>query len=209
MKQSYKHNNLRRQLLRIAGIFSVSALVPVQAKPVETPNATEGPYYPLPSMRYDDIDNDLVKIAEKTIKAGGEIVTLKGIVTDMEQSPLSGIRIEIWQCDVNGRYLHSGDSNAVSLDSGFQGFGHTVTNEKGEYAFRTIKPVSYPGRTPHIHVKVFKEEKVLTSQFYIKEHPQNRGDNLFRRMSTAQQKTVEMQFSARNNAIEAVVNIIC
>lgn len=208
MSRKISHDSIRRQLIRLAGLASVSALSPAQAKSIKTPSASEGPYYPAPSMRYVDIDNDLVKIADKTRQAGGQIITLKGIVTDTALLPLSGIRVEIWQCDANGRYLHTGDRNSATLDAGFQGFGHTISNTNGEYEFRTIKPVSYPGRAPHIHVKLFKDEKVLTTQFYIKDHPDNSSDGLYRRMSAAQRNAVEMNFSSTSGSVDAVVNVI-
>ena len=62
--------------------------------------------------------------------------------------------VEIWQCDANGVYLHTGSGNADKRDRNFQGFGRFLTGSTGEYYFRTIKPVPYPGRTPHIHFKV-------------------------------------------------------
>jgi len=83
--------------------------------------------------------------------------------------PNAVARIEIWQCDVNGHYLHTRDNNAVA-DSSFQGFGHAITGSDGVYEFITIKPVPYPGRTPHIHVKAFANDKELTTQFYLNDH---------------------------------------
>lgn len=59
-------------------------------------------------------------------------------------------RVEIWQCDMNGKYLHGGFRRSIEFDAAFQGFGHDITGPDGSYKFRTIKPVTYPGRTPHI-----------------------------------------------------------
>ena len=145
-------------------------------------------------MRFDDIDNDLVKIAGVVRQAGGEIVTLTGRVLDRSGAPVSGARVEIWQCDVNGRYLHTGDRGGKPRDSAFQGFGHDMTDEQGRYQFRTIKPVAYPGRTPHIHVKVLTGSTELTTQFYLDGHPDNPRDVLWRRMSPEQQQAVAMVF---------------
>lgn len=171
-----------------------------------TPRAAEGPFYPTPQMRFADIDNDLVKIAGKVVQAGGEIVTLRGRVLDGAGQPLVGVRVEIWQCDANGRYLHSGDRQSVAYDQGFQGFGHDVTDAEGRYRFRTIKPVSYPGRTPHIHVKVLNgEREVLTTQFYLAGNPDNDGDFLYRRMSVSEAEAVSMAF---DGAGEAVVDVV-
>ena len=78
-------------------------------------------------------------------------------------------------------YLHTRDSGGKDRDTNFQGFGRFLTGSSGEYYFRTIKPVPYPGRTPHIHVKVKKASKeLLTTQFYVKGHPGNERDGIYR-----------------------------
>jgi protocatechuate 3,4-dioxygenase beta subunit len=89
--------------------------------------------------------------------------------------------VEIWQCDASGVYLHSGSDGAEKRDKNFQGFGRFLTGANGEYLFRTIKPVPYTGRTPHIHYKVkARGEDMLTTQLYIKGHPQNENDGIWR-----------------------------
>jgi len=79
---------------------------------------------------------------------------LGGRILDRSGEPLRNATVEIWQCDANGAYLHSGTGNAAKRDGNFQGFGRFVTGSTGEYVFRTIKPVPYPGRTPHVHFAV-------------------------------------------------------
>jgi len=173
-----------------------------------TPSASEGPFYPTPAMRYADNDNDLVKIIGVVREAGGEVITLKGRVVDESGAGQAGLRVEIWQCDVNGKYLHSGDTQAVAADAAFQGFGHDITRADGAYIFRTIKPVRYPGRTPHIHVKVFDgTQNVLTTQFYIKNEATNPGDFLFREMTAPEQQAVLMEFRNGENGVETVIDI--
>jgi protocatechuate 3,4-dioxygenase beta subunit len=151
-------------------------------------------------MRFDDVDNDLVTLAGKVRQAGGEVVRLSGRVLDTGGSPLAGARVEIWQCDVGGRYLHSGDRGGVARDGGFQGFGHDITGSGGEYSFRTIKPVPYAGRTPHIHVKVLAGNRErLTTQFYLPDHPGNARDWLYQRIDPALREHVTLRFA--NTAI--------
>src|SRR5207249_4058156 len=76
-------------------------------------------------------------------------------------------------------YLHSRDSARRSRDTNFQGFGRFTTGSTGEYYFRTIKPVPYPGRTPHIHVRVKKGgRELLTTQLFVNGHPQNKTDGV-------------------------------
>lgn len=147
-----------------------------------TPSQTEGPFYPdkLPL----DTDNDLIIVNNNLTAAVGEITHLSGRLLDQNGEPLRNALIEIWQCDSNGIYIHSGDRGRGrdgKLDGNFQGFGRFLTGSTGEYYFRTIKPVVYTGRTPHIHVKVRRADKeLLTTQFYIKGHPQNERDGVYR-----------------------------
>ena len=64
-------------------------------------------------------------------------------------------------------------------DKNFQGYGRFLTDSKGNYYFRTIKPVPYPGRTPHIHFGVsLHGNRVLTTQYYVKDHPGNARDGI-------------------------------
>lgn len=179
------------------------------AQTPKTPDAIEGPYYPKPSVRNQDSDNDLVKIEGIVTEAGGEIVILKGVISDDMGAPIEGLRIEIWQCDINGKYLSRRDRQAIKHDIAFQGFGHDITNEKGEYSFRTIKPGKYPGRTEHIHVKVFRGRKdILTTQFYVEGGQNNEGDWIYRRLSTAEADSVTMRFVDQNGFPEATVNMV-
>jgi len=144
-----------------------------------TPRATEGPFYPdkLPL----DTDNDLLILNDSITPAVGEVTYLSGRLLDARGEPVRGAVIEIWQCDQNGAYLHTRTNNADKRDKNFQGFGRFLTGSTGEYLFRTIKPVPYPGRTPHIHVKVKSKGKdLLTTQCYVKGHPQNERDGIYR-----------------------------
>ncbi|MEP4051064.1 MAG: protocatechuate 3,4-dioxygenase [Litorimonas sp.] len=175
----------------------------------KTPDAIEGPYYPKRSDRREDIDNDLVKIEGIVTEAGGEVVTLKGVIRDDTGSPIEGLRIEIWQCDINGKYLSRRDRQRIKHDFAFQGFGHDITNAKGEYSFRTIKPGKYPGRTEHIHVKLFNgHREILTTQFYVENGPNNEGDWIYQRLSPTEADAVTMRFVDGNALPEATVNIV-
>lgn len=145
---------------------------------VKTPDQTEGPFYPdkLPL----DTDNDLLRINDTITPAVGTVAHVSGRVLDAKGNPLRNALVEIWQCDNNGAYLHAGSSNGEKRDKHFQGFGRFLTGSTGEYYFRTIKPVPYPGRTPHIHFKIkIKGKSVLATQMYIQGHPGNAKDRIF------------------------------
>ncbi len=197
---------LLKGLVTLAGlsVYSRNAM-----SEVLTPRTTEGPFYPSSSMRFSDIDNNLIKVSGSIKKAGGEIIQLKGKLMSKQGKPLAGHRIEIWQCDVNGKYLHSADRRSVTYDNGFQGFGHDITDKNGNYSFKTIKPTIYPGRAPHIHVKILNGvREVLTTQFYIAGDTDNNADGLYRRMSAEQAKAVSMVFTQNNKLIETTIDVV-
>jgi protocatechuate 3,4-dioxygenase, beta subunit len=142
-----------------------------------TPRLTEGPFYP-PKLPLDT-DNDLLIINDSITPAVGDVTHLTGRVLSVSAEPILNATIEIWQCDSKMVYIAQG-SNGGRNDPNFQGFGRFTTGSTGEYYFRTIKPVPYTGRTPHIHVKVKKGGKeLLTTQLFINGHPQNKTDGVF------------------------------
>jgi len=148
---------------------------------LRTPSLTEGPFYPdkLPL----DTDNDLIIVNNSTTPAVGEITHLTGRVLDSSGNPVKDAVVEIWQCDANAVYLHTSDSipKASKRDKNFQGFGKFSTSSKGEYRFRTIKPVAYPGRPgAHIHFKVKKgDRELITTQLLVRGNPGNARDGVY------------------------------
>ena len=169
----------RRAFLRQAGIATALWTVPgaFAEALMRTPKQTEGPFYPdhLPL----DTDNDLLVLNDTSTPALGTVTYLSGRIVDTRGEPIRGATVEIWQADANGVYLHKDSDNAGKRDKGFQGFGRFLTGSSGEYLFRTIRPVPYPGRTPHIHfaVKAPGREK-FTTQCYIRGHEMNAKDDV-------------------------------
>lgn len=159
-----------------------------------TPAMTEGPFYPdkLPL----DTDNDLLVINDAITPAVGDITHLTGRVLDLHGEPIRNAFIEIWQVDNQGAYLHAGTSNKEKSDTNFQGYGRFLTGRTGEYYFRTIKPVPYPGRTPHIHVGISKNgRRIFTTQLLVNGHPLNEEDGVFRSIEDeASRKAVLVDF---------------
>ncbi|HEV3163350.1 MAG TPA: protocatechuate 3,4-dioxygenase [Isosphaeraceae bacterium] len=146
---------------------------------VKTPAQTEGPFYPnhLPL----DTDNDLLIVNDTITPAVGEVTHLSGRILDAKGDPIRNALVEIWQVDNNGAYLHTGTANRDKRDEHFQGFGRFLTGSTGEYYFRTVKPVPYPGRTRHIHFKIRRGSKeLLTTQCYVKGEPGNDRDGIYR-----------------------------
>jgi protocatechuate 3,4-dioxygenase beta subunit len=139
----------------------------------------EGPFYPDKMPR--DTDNDLLILNDSVTPAVGEITHLSGRVLTTNGSPVRNAFVEIWQVDNNAAYIHTQSANSGNSDKNFQGYGRYLTDSTGHYYFRTIKPVPYPGRTPHIHFAISRNgRRILTTQMLIKGHPKNEGDGLFR-----------------------------
>jgi len=187
----------RRRLLQslalaTTGFWAHGALAEMLAL---TAKQTEGPFYPdhLPL----DTDNDLIVVNDSLTPATGDITYLSGRVLGPNGDPVRGATVEIWQCDNNGAYLHTGSGNAGRRDANFQGYGRFLTAGAGEYFFRTIKPVPYPGRAPHIHAKVrMNGRELLTTQLYIKGCAQNETDGIYSRLHDAKaRESVTVNFT--------------
>ena len=167
----------RRHLLLAAGGALLVSPALALAERLLTPRQTLGPFYPdqLPLDR----DNDLVRVDGQAAEARGIRVQLHGSILDAGGRPLAGALVEIWQVDANGIYLHSRGGDRQRLDPGFQGYGRFTTAADGRYRFRTIRPVPYPGRTPHIHLAVtLPGMPRFATQCYVHGEPLNQRDGL-------------------------------
>ncbi|QDV61480.1 dioxygenase family protein [Crateriforma conspicua] len=211
-----KHSILfsRRAALRVLPVGIPALWTPgVMAEQLEiTPRLTEGPFYPdkLPL----DTDNDLLVINDSIDPAVGQVTHLTGKVLRRSGEPVRNAFVEIWQVDANGVYLHSGSNGAKGRDTNFQGYGRFLTDVNGRYYFRTIKPTTYPGRTPHIHFAVsMNGHRVMTSQILIEGHPQNERDGVFRTIRDVERrKLVTAKFNpiadSKLNELQARFNIV-
>ena len=118
-----------------------------------TPTQTEGPFYPdkLPL----DTDNDLIVINDAITPAVGEITHLTGRILDAKGNPIRNAVVEIWQCDPDGAYLHTGD--AADSQHGTRTSRDSADSSPARPANTTSGPSSR-SRTraapPHIHVKI-------------------------------------------------------
>ncbi len=170
-----------------------------------TPSQTEGPFYPvaLPA----DSDFDLLRNGSLSYSKG-QACWVEGAVTDLQGKPVAGAQVEIWQCDEAGHYHHPGDGSRA--DKAFQGFGKVVVSADGRYRFRTIRPVAYSGRTPHIHVKVrLGSRELLTTQLYVQGDPHNARDFLWRNLrDEADRAALTAAFTASADGLKAQFPIV-
>jgi protocatechuate 3,4-dioxygenase beta subunit len=144
----------------------------------------EGPFYP-PKLPLDT-DNDLLVVNNAITPAVGEITHLSGRLLNAGGDPVRNATIEIWCVDHDGVYL-ADRGNQSQFDANFQGFGRFLTSSTGEYYFRTVKPVRYPGRSaPHIHFKIkLKGQREWTTQLFIKGYPGNLQDGVYQGIGSA------------------------
>jgi protocatechuate 3,4-dioxygenase beta subunit len=180
----------RRTALIATGTALLAAAPAVRAVTlIATPEQTLGPFYP-PELPLDN-DNDLVRVSGSSAQAIGQVTHVFGRVLDLNGQPIPGAKVEIWQCDATGRYLHPRSGGMAPLPSGFQGYGQTASAADGAYRFRTIRPVAYSGRTPHIHFAISGDGFApLVTQMYVAGEPQNDRDGVLRRIDPAARASV-------------------
>lgn len=166
----------RRHFLASLALLAAPGIALADARNL-TPPQMLGPFYPLqPDLA---AGNDLVTVNGKKA-AKGKLLLLSGRVVDPRQVPQPGILVEIWQTNAHGRYHHPQDNSPLPLDPGFRGYGRDRTDRDGTYRFTTIAPVAYPGRTPHIHFRLSRDDReLLVTQMYLPDEPRNQRDGLF------------------------------
>lgn len=179
-----------------------------------TPRQTEGPFYPV--REQPDKDWDLTQIEGRAQQAKGEIIHVQGRVLDTRGAAIADASVEIWQANTWGRYHHPRDTNNVPDDPDFQGWGQIRSGDKGQYAFKTILPGSYPAapgwtRPPHIHFKVAKAGfAALTTQMYFPGEKLNADDLILQNLPAAQQPLLiaKRQGNTNNSEPVFVFNIV-
>ncbi len=85
--------------------------------------------------------------------------------TNNSCAPLSGVFVDLWQCDSKGNYSEYGGQ----LDGDFTNEhflrGRQTTDAEGKVTFVSIYPGWYPGRAPHLHLEVKRgNDSLLVTQ---------------------------------------------
>ena len=167
-----------------------------------TPAVALGPFYPdrLPA----DQDADLTVVAGQPGRAVGQILYLSGRVLDARGQALSGARLELWQANAHGRYIHSADGDASGpLDPNFQGYASLRADAEGRYRIKTVKPAPYGGRTPHLHFNAEGGRAKLTTQMFFEGERLNERDGLYRLLSREDRRAATGRWVDRGSDMEA------
>lgn len=203
-----KHHSLQRRTLTAALVIAPTLWLGVRAQQAPalraTPSQTEGPFYPVALPK--DSDFDLLRNGEQSYPKG-QSVWVEGNVSDMTGKPVAGAQVEIWQCDHDGHYHHPADGGKA--DQRFQGFGRVTVGADGSYRFRTMRPVAYSGRAPHIHVKVkLGQRDLLTTQFYVAGDASNARDFLWRALNESGRAALTAPFVPGSDGLKARFPVI-
>ncbi len=156
------------------------------AATLPTPGQMLGPFYPL--QPDPAAGNDLATV-DGRVRALGAPLTIVGRVRDTTGRARAGVLVEIWQTNAHGRYHHPHDDSPLPLDPDFRGYGRAATGSEGDYRFRTVMPVAYPGRTPHVHFRLSRgARELLVTQMYLPGEAgrQNQRDGLFMSVDAAE-----------------------
>lgn len=156
---------MHRHSMMLAVLLGLAAFgLAVQAGGQDrTPTAalTEGPYYKAGSPERRDLTG---------AGSPGAHISISGTVFDLRGKPIAGAWLDFWQADAAGRYDNSG----------FQFRGHQLSDAAGRYVLNTVIPGEYPGRTPHIHVKLRAPGgKTFTTQIFFPGSAGNASDPIF------------------------------
>ena len=178
----------RRQFVRNAAAGAVAFATPglFAETLTQTARLGEGPFYP--DKMPLDTDNDLLIVNGSITPAVGQITHLTGRLLSNSGQPVRNAFIEIWQVDNKGSYIHKDGANTGGRDRNFQGYGRFLTDSKGQYYFRTIKPIPYTlqgqFRAAHIHFGISQNgRRIFTTQMHIKGHEANARDFVLNRIS--------------------------
>ena len=199
MSDRPNNRSMLERRLFVAGLAGSVALPLARAQSAAvavTPAQTLGPFYPRNAReRPRDTDADLLNVEGDRVLARGVPVYLTGRILDRHGGAVANAAVEIWQCDANAVYHHPDGGAESQRDPNFQGYGVAKSDAGGAFHFRTIRPVAYPGRTPHIHVRVqTADSRVLATQLYLPDDPGNRGDFLYARLNAGEQSALTLRF---------------
>jgi protocatechuate 3,4-dioxygenase, beta subunit len=141
------------------------------------------------------------------------VIYLMGRVLNQRGEPVPGAKVEIWQANNHGRYVHPSDSNPAPLDPNFEGYGVQLADGEGRYRFKTIKPGAYPTTTagwirpPHIHFDVSGHVNRVVTQMYFDGEPLNDKDHFLQATNCKACLTTKLMPPPKELEIDSLVAV--
>jgi protocatechuate 3,4-dioxygenase beta subunit len=139
----------------------LAATLPGAKVCILTPEAVQGPFY---------FDPKLVRADVTEGRPGAPLALTLQVASVKDCARLKGARVDLWLADGRGMYSGyrgQGDDGISTRGETFLR-GTQFTDADGQVRFATIYPGWYPGRTPHIHFKVFLDAtSLVTGQLYF------------------------------------------
>lgn len=125
---------------------------------------------------FDDMGPFFVKGSSQVINLNtrnlpGTPMLVKGTVYSGKgtDNPIPKAKIDVWHCDDNGVYHPKGSGKIQDYSPDkvtLRGF--VLTDDKGNYSFKSILPGLYGSRARHIHYKITApKHKTLITQSYF------------------------------------------
>lgn len=195
------------------GVISTGFKIPLADKTNDECKATPilelGPYAVMKYRKQADHDIDLTQIEGNSGIAIGQIITVLGKITDRDCKPIRSAVVEIWQANHYGKYHHEYDKSKYKDDPNFQGWGQAITNEHGEYKFKTIFPAPYGGRARHIHFKVScRNYHERTTQLFFEGEERNNRDPILKIFTHEEQQLVTRPLIDKDNSKQVEFDIV-
>lgn len=136
--------------------------------------------------------NNLRRKAGSPYVAKGIPLVIVGVIEDINNSPVSNVRIKMWQANSKGFYKSQLTDEDEEYDPMFLGSGTTTTDNLGKFSFYTIMPMYYNNRAPHVHVILEHPNlpKPIETELFFANHPRNGADNTYKALSEQQKKYI-------------------
>ena len=127
----------------------------------------------------------------------GERVRIEGKVVDADGKPVNDAAVEIWQANSHGKYASPEDKQDKPLEQAFRGYGRSLTDDAGNFRFRTVKPGPVPGpdgkpQAPHLTVTIFMRGllKQLQTRMYFPDDAANADDAVLKLVPAERRATL-------------------
>jgi protocatechuate 3,4-dioxygenase beta subunit len=179
------------EVVLLSDVLGLSTLVCLMNNgaggPTETAAALLGPFW---RMNSPPTENGGSILRSPT---PGPALFVRGEVVDLNGAPVAGVEADIWQASPIGMYENQDDSQA---DMNLR--GKFVTDARGRFWFRSVKPAGYPVptdgvagdllraqkrhpfRPAHLHALLYKRGfKTLVTQVFVDDDANLESDVVF------------------------------